>query len=415
MRIAALIVAAGRGSRATTGLDGVPKQYALLNGRAVLAHALSAFETHPAVTDSLVVVHANDADLYAQCLNPAPAAIRRHAPVVGGASRQESVARGLAALKTVIGDSEAIVLIHDAARPFVSHATISAVIAATGAGHGAIAATPVADTLKRAAPRSGNTESEPSIASTVAREGLWQAETPQAFMLDDIAALHATAASGAPLTDDAALAEAAGYPVALIASYGLNRKITTAADLALAERIVGRDSISGASDTMAWETRTGSGFDVHRFASGDHVWLGGVKIPHSARLDGHSDADVALHALTDALLGTIGDGDIGQHFPPSDPRWRGAASIQFVTHARDRVVALGGVIVNVDITILAEAPKIGPHRQAMQVVIGEALGLTGDRIGIKATTMEGLGFIGREEGIAAMATASVRLPAKDTM
>lgn len=413
MRIAALIVAAGRGTRAAASAESVPKQYALLHGRAVLAHTLSAFESHPAITDSLVVIHADDGALYAETVGPAPDGVRRHAPVPGGASRQQSVARGLAALASAIEDTGTMVLIHDAARPFVSQPTICAVIAATGHGHGAIAARPVADTLKRAAPAVANDERQLTIASTVARDGLWQAETPQGFMLDDIAALHRAAPEGAQLTDDAALAEAAGFPVALVASDGDNRKITTAGDLIWAARMLAPDRQTGDVNAMAWETRTGSGFDVHRFADGDHVWLGGVKIPHSARLDGHSDADVALHALTDALLGTIGDGDIGQHFPPSDPRWRGAASIQFVTHARDRVQALGGIIVNVDITILAEAPKIGPHRAAMQAVIGDALGLASGRIGIKATTMEGLGFVGREEGIAAMATATVRMPDKD--
>lgn len=412
MRIAVLIVAAGRGQRAAS--VGRPKQYAELNGQSVLQHALDAFESHAAVTDSLVVIHHDDRDLYADAVGKAPTGIVRHPPVIGGATRQQSVAKGLAALATVITDSDAIVLIHDAARPLVDHDTIDRVLAATRPGQGAIAAIPVADTLKKSAGKisTGEQTSDHTkqIDSTVARDGLWQAQTPQAFLLTDILDLHRKAASApSQATDDAAIAEAAGYPVVLVEGDSLNRKITTAQDLRIAESILKAIPMAG-DDVEMFETRTASGFDVHRFTDGDHVWLGGVRIPHEAKLEGHSDADVVLHALTDALLGCIGDGDIGQHFPPSDPQWKDAASIRFLEDAFARVTKRGGKIVNVDVTVLAEAPKIGPHRAAMQSTIGAALGLSNDRVGIKATTMEGLGFIGRREGMCAMATATVRLP-----
>ncbi len=242
------------------------------------------------------------------------------------------------------------------------------------------------------------------IARTVSRDRLWRAQTPQGFtfkaILDAHRRAHAEGAGG--MTDDAAIAEWAGLSVAIAQGSEANIKLTTAEDIAMAERLL--------SAGVRSETRTATGFDVHRFTDGDGVWLGGVKIPHTQRLDGHSDADVVLHALTDALLGTIGDGDIGQHFPPSDPKWKGAASHLFLADAARRVAARGGRIINVDMTILAEAPKVGPHRAAMQAAIGAVLGLAADRIGIKATTTEGLGFTGRREGIAAMATATVELP-----
>jgi 2-C-methyl-D-erythritol 4-phosphate cytidylyltransferase/2-C-methyl-D-erythritol 2,4-cyclodiphosphate synthase len=259
----------------------------------------------------------------------------------------------------------------------------------------AIAALPLADTLKRAGPDGRH------IAATLDRAGLWRAQTPQGFRYDAILKAHeaAAAAGREDLTDDAAVAEWAGIPVELVEGSEANVKLTTAEDMARAGMSVNAAAVP--------DVRTGQGFDVHRFAAGDHVWLCGVHIPHTHALDGHSDADVGLHALTDALLGAIGDGDIGQHFPPTDPRWRGAASHLFLADAARRVRSRGGAISNVDVTILCEAPKIAPHREAMRARIAEILGLDVARVGVKATTTEGLGFTGRREGIAALATATV--------
>ena len=392
MKIAALIVAAGRGSRA--GGD-VPKQYVAIGGAPVLWHTLHGFDSLPAITDVLVVIHPDDDAHYRSSV---PVDVRKlWPPQLGGATRQDSVRAGLEALLPMKPD---LVLIHDAARPFVSPDTITSVIDALTTHPGAIAAVPLADTLKRAG--TGGI-----ISGTVDRKGLWRAQTPQGFHFDAILKAHrdAAAAGRRDFTDDAAIAEWAGMPVALVEDSAENIKLTTAEDIAAADRRLQQ------SMTDHFETRTGTGFDVHRFDDGDHVWLGGVKIPHTHKLEGHSDADVVLHALTDALLGTIGDGDIGQHFPPSDPKWKGAASMLFLADAARRVAEKGGRIINVDITVLAEAPRIGPHRPAMQQAIGTTLGLSADRVGIKATTTEGLGFTGRREGIAAMAIATVQLPA----
>ncbi|MGQ0457624.1 MAG: bifunctional 2-C-methyl-D-erythritol 4-phosphate cytidylyltransferase/2-C-methyl-D-erythritol 2,4-cyclodiphosphate synthase [Hyphomicrobium sp.] len=395
MRIAALIVAAGRGSRAARPGEAAPKQYAWLGGVQVLSRTIQAFADAPSITDIQVVIHADDAGHYrASAPGGEP---RLLAPAIGGATRQESVRLGLEALASRQPDA---VLIHDAARPFVDQETIERVVAALRGSPGAIAALPVSDTLKQA-------DGGRAIARTIARDALWRAQTPQGFHFAAILKAHrdSAAAGLADFTDDAAVAEWAGLTVALVEGSEQNTKITTAEDLAMAEQRV-------ASRAAALETRSASGFDVHRFADGNHVWLGGVKISHTHRLDGHSDADVVLHALTDALLGAIGDGDIGQHFPPSDPQWKGAASILFLKDAARRVREREGRIINVDVTILAEAPKIGPHRAAMQAAIGAALGLSADRVGVKATTTEGLGFTGRREGIAAMATATVMLPSE---
>lgn len=391
LKIAALIVAAGKGIRAG---GGIPKQYAGIGGQPVLRRTVEAFLSHAAIDSVTVVISPDDRSLYDRSLPQSAAKLR--APAAGGATRQQSVHAGLEALSAAPPD---LVLIHDAARPFVTPATISAVIAALDGAPGAIAAVPLADTLKRQG-ASG------FIASTLDRAGLWRAQTPQGFRFDAILSAHRKAAAQGKFdfTDDAAIAEWSGLDVALVEDGAENIKLTTAADLEAAER-----SLKGLGN-QGMETRTGQGFDIHRFAQGDHVWLCGVKIPHTHKLDGHSDADAALHALTDALLGTIGDGDIGQHFPPSDPKWKGAASRLFLEDAARRVAERGGRIVNVDVTILAEAPKVGPHRAAMQAVIGAALGLTADRIGIKATTMEQLGAIGRRDGIAALAIATVQLP-----
>ena len=296
---------------------------------------------------------------------------------------------GLEALKAHAPDR---VLIHDAVRPFVTADIIDRVLAALAHAPGAIAALPLADTLKRAG-------HDQRVAATIDRAQVWRAQTPQGFRFADILAAHAAAAkAGIDMTDDAAVAEWAGLPVALVMGAETNRKLTTAEDLAMADR-------TGAVP----DVRVGQGFDVHRFAPGDHLWLCGVRLAHSHTLEGHSDADVALHALTDALLGAIGAGDIGQHFPDTDPRWKGAPSQLFLGEALRRVRAQGGSIGNVDIIILCEAPKIAPHRQAMRRRIAEILAIEEARVSVKATTTEGLGFTGRREGIAALATATVVL------
>lgn len=399
MTAAALIVAAGRGTRA--GRNGpatpgpVPKQYAQLGDRTVLAHAIAAFEACPGIAAITVVIHPDDRDLYEAAVSGRSRKLTP--PVVGGATRQESVRLGLEALRAA--SPPGVVLIHDAARPFVARDTVERIVAALKEHTGAIAAVPLPDTLKR---QSGHG----LIGETIARDGLWKAQTPQGFRFPEIEAAHASAArAGAPaFTDDAAIAEWANFDVALVTDSPRNFKITTAEDMAMAEQLM-------TSSQPAFEPRTGTGFDVHAFCPGDHVWLGGVRIPHDKGLDGHSDADAPLHALTDALLGAIGDGDIGQHFPPSDPAWKGAPSRLFVEDAAKRVAARGGRIANVDLTILCEEPRIGPHRDAMRGAIAAMLGIDATRVAVKATTTERLGFTGRKEGLAALATATVLLPA----
>ena len=392
----AVIVAAGRGARAQSGAS-APKQYQQLAGEPVLAHSLRLLTEHPQIDGAVVVINPQDSELYLGA--SAPYSDYLLPAVSGGATRQASVLAGLEALSGRLPDR---VLIHDAARPFLTAALVSELVAALDTAPGAIAAEPVSDTLKQEAP-------DGTIARTVDRAGLWRAQTPQAFRYDVILDAHrrAAAAGRGDFTDDAALAEWAGLPVRLVASSGRNMKLTTAADIELAEHLL-------APAAALLEPRNGTGFDVHRFAEGDHVWLCGVKIAHTHRLEGHSDADVGLHALTDALLGAMGDGDIGQHFPPSEPAWRGAASRIFLLDAAKRVAALGGRISNVDVTFLCEAPKVGPHRIAMRETVAAILGIEASRVGIKATTMEGLGFIGRGEGIAAMASATVLVPARRT-
>ena len=396
MTAAVLIVAAGRGTRAgRSPAHDVPKQYALVAGQPVLAHAIAAFAASPGIARIAVVIHPGDRDLYAACV---PAGEPRlMPPIPGGATRQESVRLGLEALEAAAPE---VVLIHDAARPLVTPDMVARVLAALADHDGAIAAEPLADTLKREA-------GEGVIGETVSRGGLWKAQTPQGFRFGPILAAHRRAAAEAAalaFTDDAAIAEWAGLRVALVPGSARNFKITTPEDMAMAERLLG-------SAAPAFEPRIGTGFDVHAFTEGDHVWLAGVRIPHDRGLAGHSDADAPLHALTDALLGAIGDGDIGQHFPPSDPAWKGAASRLFLEDAARRVAARGGRIVNVDLTILCEEPRIGPHREAMRAAIAAALGIDVARVGIKATTTERLGFTGRKEGIAALASATVLIPA----
>ncbi len=377
----ALIVAAGRGSRAG---GGVPKQYRSLGGRAVLRWSLQRFRGHARVSAVRAVIHPDDRTLY----DDAARGLDLLPPVSGGATRQESVRLGLESLAALVPAS---VLIHDAARPFVDDATIDRTLDALAQAPGAIAAVPVADTIKRG---DGH-----RIAGTMDRNGLWRAQTPQGFRFAEILSAH-RAAAGAELSDDAAVAERAGLAVSLVAGSELNAKITSEDDLQRAALIA----------NAAFETRVGTGFDVHGFGPGDHVWLCGVKVPHTQALVGHSDADVALHALTDAILGAIGEGDIGMHFPPSDPRWRGASSDEFLARAQSLLAARGGTLVHADVTIICERPKVEPHRAAMTARLAGILGIEVQRCSVKATTTEGLGFTGRGEGIAAQAVATVRLP-----
>jgi 2-C-methyl-D-erythritol 4-phosphate cytidylyltransferase/2-C-methyl-D-erythritol 2,4-cyclodiphosphate synthase len=376
----ALIVAAGRGSRFGAA---APKQYVELSGRPVLRHSLEIFLQHPRIDAVRVVIHADDRAMY----DAATAGLSPLEPVTGGATRQESVRRGLESLRD---RSPGIVLIHDAARPLVDSTLIDRMLAALDASPGAIPVLPVADTVKRA--------SNGLVQETLDRQTLWRAQTPQAFRFADIMAAH-DAAAGRELTDDAAVAEAAGLAVALVAGAEENFKVTTEADLQRARQMLAPSA----------DIRVGNGFDVHRFGPGNKIMLCGIEVPHTQGLIGHSDADVGLHALTDAILGAIGAGDIGQHFSPNDPRWKGADSAQFLAHAASLVTARGGRILSGDITLICERPKVGPHREKMVARVAAILGIDPSRISVKATTTEGLGFTGRAEGIAAQATASVAL------
>ncbi len=380
-RAVALVVAAGRGSRFGGEL---PKQWQELNGQMLLRHSLAAFAAHPDITEVRAVINPDDIALYER----AAAGLRLNPPLFGGATRQESVRRGLDGLIDTPPDW---VLIHDGARPFIDQAVISRVLAALRDNPGVIPALPVHDTLKRA--------SDGLISATLSRDGLFRAQTPQAFHYQAIRDAH-SAATGHEMTDDAAVFEAAGHRVRLIAGSEANVKITTREDLARASTASGQ----------ALEPRMATGYDVHRFVPGDHVTLCNIKVPHDRGLEGHSDADAALHALTDALLGCIASGDIGRHFPPTDPRWKGADSALFLTYVAELVAALGGRIVHVDITIICERPKIGPYRAAMVERLAHLLDLPQGRVSVKATTTEGLGFTGRQEGLAAQAAATVLLP-----
>ena len=397
MRTVALVVAAGRGERAAQAGKG-PKQYALLRGRSVLARTLACFADHADIDAIQVVIHPDDSKLYSNSIRLQ--CDKLLAPVFGGETRQLSVLAGLDAISETEFD---IVLIHDAARPLLRSGDIDKVLAALKGTDGAILAVPVADTLKRSDEASGNDENSGHIVETISRAGLWRALTPQGFRFSSILDAHRKAAliAQADFTDDASVAEAAGLEVALVVGHSDNIKITTVEDFDLAERLLG---------AAMPDVRVGNGFDVHRFAEGDVVWLCGIEVPHTHRLDGHSDADVGLHALTDAILGTLGDGDIGHHFPPTDPKWKGAASDQFLAHAVQLVHAAGGRITHMDVTLLCEAPKIGPHRTAMRSRIADIAGIEVGRVAVKATTTERLGFTGRREGIAAMATATVVMP-----
>lgn len=375
-KTAAIIVAAGTGTRAGSA---VPKQYALLGGKAVLARSFAALRAHPGIDRVVVVIAAGQEDALR-------AAVGEAEHVTGGATRRMSVMAGLEA----IGAGFDRVLIHDAARPFLSADVIDRLIAALGDHDGAVPALPVADTLARG---------DAALGETVSRDGLYRIQTPQAFRYEAALQAHRNWTGDEP-TDDAQMICAVGGTVALVEGDPMLEKITHPADFAAAE----------ARLAATMRVRTATGFDVHRLEAGEELWLGGVLIPHDKGLSGHSDADVALHAITDALLGTIAAGDIGTHFPPSDPQWRGADSAQFLQHAASLITARGGIIDFIDLTLICEAPKIGPHRSAMRDRIAALLRLDPDQVSIKATTTERLGFTGRGEGIAAQAAATVRVP-----
>ena len=391
--IAAIVVAAGRGERATASGDPEPKQYRLVGGQPVLSRTIRALLAMDSIAWVLPVIHADHGGRYDALGLSDP---RLLPPVTGGAARQASVLAGLTNLAPRRPD---LVLIQDAARPFIDAPLIGGVIEALGSHDAALPVVPVTDTIKRST--DGKT-----VAATEDRHTLFAAQTPQGFRFPQILSAHMRASQlPRQFTDDAAIAEWAGLTVALTAGSTRNIKITHPEDFARAERMLGGDG--------PMETRVGSGFDVHPFEDGDAVWLGGVKIPHPKKLKGHSDADVALHALTDALYGALGEGDIGKHFPPSDPQWKGAASSIFLGHAAGLVAERKGRIVNLDVTIVCEAPRVGPHVEAMKAAIAGICGIATSRVAIKATTSEQLGFTGREEGIVAMATASVELPRVD--
>jgi 2-C-methyl-D-erythritol 4-phosphate cytidylyltransferase / 2-C-methyl-D-erythritol 2,4-cyclodiphosphate synthase len=385
--VAAVVVAAGRGLRA--GGD-VPKQFRLLAGEPVIRPALAAFVAHPALGAVQPVIHPNDEHIF----HSATAGLEKVLPPVwGGATRQASVRAGLEALA---GRACDIVLIHDAARPFLTDALIGRAIVAGREHAAAVPAIAIADTVKRI-------NADAVVVETLDRDRLRMVQTPQAFRFALILEAHrrAAAAGREDFSDDAALAEWAGHRVAAFEGEPANVKLTTTEDFSRAEAL--------RAAALA-DIRTGNGFDVHAFADGDHVMLGGVRIPHTRGVIGHSDADVALHALVDAILGALAEGDIGVHFPPSDPQWKGASSDRFLAFACERARARGGLIAHLDVTIVCEAPRVSPHRDAMRARIAAIAGIAANRVAVKATTSEKLGFTGRGEGIFAMATATVRLP-----
>ncbi|HTO66518.1 MAG TPA: bifunctional 2-C-methyl-D-erythritol 4-phosphate cytidylyltransferase/2-C-methyl-D-erythritol 2,4-cyclodiphosphate synthase [Bradyrhizobium sp.] len=385
-RTAAILVAAGRGLRAG---GGGPKQYRAIGGQTVIFRAMAPFSNHPGVSLVQPVLHLDDVAMFSAAVK----GLRHEPPAEGGATRQQSVCAGLEALSAHKPD---IVLIHDAARPFVSGAVISRAIEAASRTGAAIPVVPVTDTVKLVG-ASGDVEATPE------RARLRIAQTPQAFRFDVILDAHQRAAreGRADFTDDAALAEWAGLTVATFEGDVANMKMTTSEDFLREEARLA---------SLLGDIRTGTGYDVHAFGAGDHLMLCGVKVPHTKGFLAHSDGDVGLHALVDAILGALADGDIGSHFPPSDPQWKGASSDRFLKHAVDRVAARGGRIANLEVTMICERPKIGPLRDTMRARIAEISGIDISRIAVKATTSERLGFTGREEGIAATASATVRLP-----
>jgi len=380
MSFSAIVVAAGEGLRAGPG---EPKAWRLLGGRPIVRWSVEALLA--AGAREVVVVVAPDRLAAA---DDALAELLGWRATAGGRTRAESVRAGLAALQ---GEPQDPVLIHDAARPFVTAAHVQRLLGALEAADGAVLALPVPDTLKRG---------EGLIAETVSREGLWRAQTPQAFRRERIEAAYAAWPADAEPTDDASVMEGAGGGVALVAGDPMLMKLTWPEDFSMAEQLAGSQRI----------VRTGFGLDAHRFGPGDAVTLGGVRIAHDRGLIGHSDADAGLHALTDALLGAIAEGDIGQHFPPSDPQWKGVSSDRFLAHAVELAQAKGGRILSVDLTLVCERPKIGPHREAMRARIAQIMGLPLNRVSVKATTTEGMGFTGREEGLMAQAVVNVETP-----
>ncbi|MDQ4419749.1 bifunctional 2-C-methyl-D-erythritol 4-phosphate cytidylyltransferase/2-C-methyl-D-erythritol 2,4-cyclodiphosphate synthase [Sphingobium sp. DEHP117] len=382
--IVGIIVAAGVGAR--SGLD-APKQYAPLGGQAVLAHSHAALASHPRIGRVIVAIGPGQEAMAREAL----AGVAEDPWLVeGGATRRESVMAALAEIEAA-GGADAV-LIHDAARPFLPSAVIDRLIEALERHDGAIPALAVADTLVR--------ETGGAMGGPVARDGLMRVQTPQAFRFDAILNAHRACPADADVTDDAGLLRLMDIPVALVEGDPMLDKLTYPADFARAEEMLRARMVP----------RTGTGYDVHRLVPGKPLWLCGVEIAHEAGLSGHSDADVAIHALVDAILGALAEGDIGQHFPPSDPRWKGAASHRFLEFARNRVKARGGAITHVDVTIICEAPKIGPHRDAMRARLADLLALPLARVSVKATTTERLGFTGRKEGIAAQAVATLLLP-----
>lgn len=382
MTFSAVIVAAGSGTRAGPGQA---KQWRPIAGKPILRWSVEAFLAAGAA--DIVIVTTEDGE---KALTEVLAGLAGWRSARGGATRALSVRSGLAALAHRRDDEP--VLVHDAARPFLTGATIESVLKALESAEAALPVLPVADTLKRAEPGQS--------PATTSREHLWRAQTPQAARRNTLLAAYQAWTSDEP-TDDAQVVEAAGGRVALAAGDPLLMKLTYPEDFAMAERLAGAARI----------TRVGQGFDAHRWGPGEEVWLCGVAIKHDETLIGHSDADAGLHALTDAILGAIGEGDIGDHFPPTDPKWRGAASDQFLKHAAELVAAKGGSIVNVDVTLICERPKIKPHRQAMRERLAEILDVSLDRVSVKATTTEKMGFTGRGEGLAASAVVAVETPA----
>jgi 2-C-methyl-D-erythritol 4-phosphate cytidylyltransferase/2-C-methyl-D-erythritol 2,4-cyclodiphosphate synthase len=390
--VAILVVAAGRGTRAG---GGVPKQYRSLAGRPLIAWTLGSLMRAAPGATVLPVIHRDDAGIYLASTGSLRASPCLSPPVHGGDSRQESAHLGLEALSAQKNVPE-IVLIHDAARLFVSETLVERAITAAKTFGAAIPGVMLSDTVKEI-------DAEGRVVATLPRASLRAVQTPQAFRFDLILAAHRKAAAAAVLglTDDSAVAEWAGHHVHVFAGEDSNMKVTTTEDLLHAEaRLLG---------DLA-DFRTGQGYDVHAFGPGSHIWLGGVKIAHDHGLIGHSDADVLSHAITDALLGALADGDIGSHFPPSDPQWRGAASRIFLAAAAAKVRARGGFISHIDATVVCERPKLGPHRDAIRASIANIVEIPVDRVAVKATTSERLGFTGREEGIASLATATIRLP-----
>ena len=389
---AIIVVAAGRGSRAG---DGIPKQYRKLAGKPLLGHTLDALMRAAPGAAIIPVIHKDDLDLYesSAASSQAPSQLRR--PVFGGATRQASVRLGLEAAAGQVPEPE-LILIHDAARLFVSDTLVTSAVAAAKSYGAAVPGATVSDTIKEI-------DAEGFVTATPPRRGLRAVQTPQAFRFELILAAHrAAAAKGiTDLTDDAAVAEWAGHRVHVFAGEDANMKVTTMQDLRTAEMQLLRGLV---------DIRTGQGYDVHAFGPGDHVWLGGLKIAHDHGLVGHSDADVLSHAITDALLGALAEGDIGSHFPPSDPQWRGAASKIFLAAAAAKVRARGGAIAHIDATVVCERPKLGPHRDEIRASIARIVDIPLERVAVKATTSERLGFTGREEGIASLAIATIRLP-----